>query len=374
MSKECCLLKKFSSKLTFIMIILILLINIVVINPLAVSKQISSLSTQTTIPKLKWEPKFFDFGIVQKNQNYTTTFEIWNNGTGEMFWQVDPCDNWVTIHPRTGSSTGEHDLVNLTINTQGLSIGSYEGNAVIHSAGDYLFYTYFTVTDASLDFFPKKYDFGGVEVGSLVTTNLTILNDGNGMLNWSLSTSDDWLTVFPKHGTISNVSQIVDVLIDTSIINETLINDILTPKIFINSTGGNDIFQLSFYLNQPPTDPLIRGPKRFKFDSLQEFTFSSTDDENNTLFYYVDWDDGKNTGWLGPFPQKQQLSVNHSWQSKGSFSVKAKSKDNYGCESNWSYFPIKISNSRLFFNILNQHFPNFLNYNIYIRELFLLRN
>ncbi len=370
MTNEGSLLKKFSYKLTFISIIIILFMNVILFNQFAISEHLCSPSSQASIPKLKWEPKFFDFGFVHKDQTYTTTFEIWNNGTGEMFWQVDPCKNWVTLHPRIGSSTGEHDLVNLTINTDGLSIGSYEGNALIHSAGDYLFYTYFTVTDTKLDFFPKEYDFGGVEVGSLVTTNLTILNDGTGLLNWSLSTSHDWLTFSPKQGMISTESQVVEVFIDTNLIPETLINTLVTSKIFINSTGGNDIVPLSFYLNRPPSNPIIQGPKKFKFDSIQKFIVSSIDDENISLSYYVDWGDGKNTGWLGPFSQKQQISINHSWQSKGSFSVKAKAKDIFGCESNWSYYPIAVSFQHSLFNIVDHPFYSRMNYKNYIFELF----
>ncbi|MBS3778190.1 MAG: hypothetical protein KGY50_02715 [Candidatus Thermoplasmatota archaeon] len=374
MADEGSMLKKITYKLFFISIIIILFINIILIHQLALSQHLCSPVSHSIIPKLKWDPKFFDFGIVLKDQTYTTTFEIWNNGTGEMFWQVDPCKNWVTIHPRTGSSTGEHDRVNLTINTHGLSIGSYEGNAVIHSAGDFIFYTYFTVSDKKLDFFPKTYDFDGIEVGSLASTNLTISNNGTGMLNWSLSTSHDWLTVFPKQGLISADPQVVEVFIDTNLIHEKLTNTIVRPKVFINSTGGNDIFSLSFYLNQPPSNPVIQGPKKFKINSIQEFTVSSTDDENNSLSYYVDWGDGKNTGWIGPFLQKQQVSINHSWQSKGTFSVKAKVKDNYGCESNWSFYPITIATYQSVYTILEQHFRFCMNYKKNVLDLFLFKN
>ena len=111
----------------------------------------------TIIPILAWHPKKYDFGYVQEGNSYQTTFEIWNNGTGSMEWKLDVRDAWITAQPQSGVSTGEHDIINVTITTTGLQLGFYEGNVYIHSAGDYIFYTSFIVSETVLEFFPKCY-------------------------------------------------------------------------------------------------------------------------------------------------------------------------------------------------------------------------
>jgi hypothetical protein len=49
-----------------------------------------------------------------------------------------------------------------------------------------------------------------------------------------------------------------------------------------------------------------------------------------------DWDDGTPTQWIGAFESGQNITVSHTWTSKGSFNIKVKAKDEYGAESVWS--------------------------------------
>ena len=86
-------------------------------------------------PVLSYSPTYHDFGTIQEGQTYQTTFDIWNCGTGTLDWSLSDSYSWLTYSPTSGSSTGEHDTVTVTIDTTGLSPGSYSGSISISSNG-----------------------------------------------------------------------------------------------------------------------------------------------------------------------------------------------------------------------------------------------
>lgn len=88
--------------------------------------------------------------------------------------------------------------------------------------------------------------------------------------------------------------------------------------------------------NNPPTKPVIDGPGGGIVGVTYEFNFVSTEPDNEDIFYFVDWGDGSNTGWFGPFASGVQATKSHSWLSTGNYYIKAKAKDEKGAESPWS--------------------------------------
>jgi len=88
--------------------------------------------------------------------------------------------------------------------------------------------------------------------------------------------------------------------------------------------------------NNPPTKPVINGPSEGIVGIIYEFTFVSTEPDNEDVYYFVDWGDGSNTGWFGPFESGVQATKSHSWLSTGNYYIKAKAKDEKGAESVWS--------------------------------------
>ncbi len=94
--------------------------------------------------------------------------------------------------------------------------------------------------------------------------------------------------------------------------------------------------------NNAPAKPTMTGPEKGKIGVSYEFTIQATDPENQPVEYFIDWGDGNTTGWLGPFDSGHQFNVNHTWQSKATFSVKGKARDEVGAESEWATLGIKI--------------------------------
>jgi predicted acyl esterase len=94
--------------------------------------------------------------------------------------------------------------------------------------------------------------------------------------------------------------------------------------------------------NNAPLKPTITGPTRGVAGTEYSFTFSTTDAENEDYRLLIDWGDGTNTSWIGPFSSGHVETVNHTWSVKKIFSIKAKAKDGNGAESAWATHAINI--------------------------------
>jgi len=98
-------------------------------------------------------------------------------------------------------------------------------------------------------------------------------------------------------------------------------------------------------LNAPYKPNTPDGPANGNIDV--EYTYSSftTDPQEDQIFYLFDWDDGTDSGWLGPYNSGEEAEASHTWSTKGSYSIKVKAKDTDGYESEWSD-PLAVSMPR----------------------------
>ena len=69
-----------------------------------------------------------------------------------------------------------------------------------------------------------------------------------------------------------------------------------------------------------------------------EYTYctTTTDPDNDDVYYWFNWGDGNNSGWIGPFASGETVCVNYTWAAKGTYQIKVKAKDTNGQESPWS--------------------------------------
>ena len=66
------------------------------------------------------------------------------------------------------------------------------------------------------------------------------------------------------------------------------------------------------------------------------YTTSTTDPENDDIYYMFDWGDGKKSAWLGPYDSGTTVSAKKTWSKKGTYDIKAVAKDTHGKVSEWS--------------------------------------
>jgi hypothetical protein len=98
-------------------------------------------------------------------------------------------------------------------------------------------------------------------------------------------------------------------------------------------------------INNPPTAPQISGPANGTHDHSYDYTFVSSDPNSDSIYYWIDWDDGYTDGWLGPYTSGQSITIPHTWDIPAVYTIEAKTKDMYGAESSWGTFLVNIINN-----------------------------
>jgi len=71
-------------------------------------------------------------------------------------------------------------------------------------------------------------------------------------------------------------------------------------------------------------------------------TFVSTDPDGDDVYYYIDWGDGTNSSWIGPYNPGEEISLSHAWNEKGTYVISAKCKDSNDVESDWNTLEISM--------------------------------
>jgi len=136
--------------------------------------------------------------------------------------------------------------------------------------------------------------------------------------------------------------------------------DIFPP----NNVGGIIKIELvGIQGNNPPATPEISGSTKGKTGTSYTYYFSTTDPEENNVYYYIDWDDGNNSGWYGPYVSGAEKSLSHTWSSDGTYTIRIKAKDTFDEESGWATLTVTMPCSYnlplfQFWDKLLERFPN----------------
>jgi hypothetical protein len=113
----------------------------------------------------------------------------------------------------------------------------------------------------------------------------------------------------------------------------------------------------SYGNNQPPNLPIINGSISGKIGETYDYDFYSIDPENDEVLYRINWGNGINSQWFGPYTSGEIVIFSHKWEEKGDFIIKVQSKDIYGDKSEWSTLEISMVKNKVLYN-------NFQNHNI----------
>jgi hypothetical protein len=109
----------------------------------------------------------------------------------------------------------------------------------------------------------------------------------------------------------------------------------------------------------PPAKPIVDGPPSGKTGVEYSYTATTSDPDEDQVFYLFDWDDGATSGWLGPYPSGEIVEAKHSWNKMGNYEVKVKAKDVDGIWSFWSD-PLSVTMPRNKIATYNLLFLKFL--------------
>ena len=113
-------------------------------------------------------------------------------------------------------------------------------------------------------------------------------------------------------------------------------------------TGVDSAFKTYGKDNSPPDKPVIDGPNSGKPGIEYTFCINVTDPDgpdNDSLHVLWNWGDGTGSEWIGPFVSGMEVCDSHAWSEKGTYTIKATVRDEYGLTST-AILEIKISNPR----------------------------
>jgi hypothetical protein len=132
-----------------------------------------------------------------------------------------------------------------------------------------------------------------------------------------------------------------------------------SPYLNQYKTDPESEFILYYNESEIQPSPIITGPIKGKTGVALNFNFTAIDPEDDQIYYFIDWGDDENTGWIGPYNSGEQISKSHTWLTMNNFTVRAKAMDTYYHESNWSTININIPKIYIYKPIIIQIFKMF---------------
>ena len=95
--------------------------------------------TGITIPivgsSISRTPASLSQSVTQGQDAGSRSFEVWNSGGGTLNYIISDDATWLSCNPASGSSTGEHDTIQVNYSTSGLAAGTYNGTITISATG-----------------------------------------------------------------------------------------------------------------------------------------------------------------------------------------------------------------------------------------------
>jgi hypothetical protein len=98
--------------------------------------------------------------------------------------------------------------------------------------------------------------------------------------------------------------------------------------------------------NQPPEKPSAPYGLEEQGKPREEYTLKCkkiSDPDGNKVSYCFDWGDGTQSFWItSHIGMSTIVEATHSWNTRGTYEVRVKARDEYGAESEWSD-PLAVS-------------------------------
>jgi len=93
--------------------------------------------------------------------------------------------------------------------------------------------------------------------------------------------------------------------------------------------GMVDAYEAVLHCNEAPFKPTLTGPTNGTTGKSYEYIVNAEDPENDDLLCWIDWGDGTNSGWQGPYASGEDMKMSHEWEEPGEYEIVAKVKDDY---------------------------------------------
>ncbi len=104
----------------------------------------------------------------------------------------------------------------------------------------------------------------------------------------------------------------------------------------ISALGGPGLTVLPNPDNNPPAvTPEEAGPATAATGTPQDYTFTATDEDGDSVQIQADWGDGALSPWSGLAAAGSPAALSYAWSAPGSFTIRARARDAQGSVSPW---------------------------------------
>jgi len=181
-----------------------------------------SLHISPAAPQISFKPESLTFTAVEGGSTPANEMlEVWNSGIDTISWTLSDDAEWLGENPTSGSSTGEHDTVAVSVDITGMAAGDYSASITITAPGvsnspqTVPVSLHISPPAPEISFSPESLTFTAGEGGSTHANEmLEVWNSGIGTLNWSLSDDAAWLSENPTTGSSTGEHDTVAVSVD----------------------------------------------------------------------------------------------------------------------------------------------------------------
>jgi len=173
------------------------------------------------------------------------------------------------------------------------------------------------------------------------------------------STGGSWSTTSDAGGYYS-ISLVAPTMIDDTISGRETGSGGIVVQCSSRGLSGYRVRTLVTMQDTPPTTPLIQGQTEGKPGVAYSYMVVSQDSETDEVLYFVDWGDTTNSGWVGPYPSNENVTLSHTFTKKGTYTIRVKAKDVFHAESAWGTLEVKMPTSISFHPFLQffERFPH----------------
>ncbi|MDD4050360.1 MAG: choice-of-anchor D domain-containing protein, partial [candidate division Zixibacteria bacterium] len=257
-------------------------------------------------PTIALAPSSFTFdALIDSVTPPSQTLTITNTGAGTLNWTASKAAAWLTLDPTSGSGDGS---VTVSVDITGLTAGTYTDTIIVtdpeatnspQRVPVVLFLT--EPMKPSIFLSPTDFTFNAVAGAGVLDTQVMIISSvETGILHWTATNIDPWLSLYPTSGTGDGaVTLTVDA---TGLAAGTYVDTIRVSD--PNATNSPRSVQVTLIVTPAPQPVISVSPDLLEFTAVEggSETFTKTFTISNIGTGVLHWYLGPQEDWLVPSP------------------------------------------------------------------------
>ncbi len=197
-------------------------------------------------PALEVTPLELNFeGNLDRPNPPWQTITVRNTGSEPLHWTATVDANWLSIDVNSGTCNvfGDADTVTVNVNTSGMAEATYYANITVSDPCAFdspqMVAVELVVIGPVLELSQNEFYFTALMDGANPADQLlAVQNIGGGVLDWQITESCDWLSVYPDSGSTTTEIDDVNIIVDIT-----------------GLTGGNHICELTVSSDHAQNNP-----------------------------------------------------------------------------------------------------------------------